>query len=98
MAFEAHRNMPKLVGASVAPPPRAVQGVRRPDPDDLPILAEQTPDQRDAAIRLGSHVTLESPPPIDELIGRPYQLVQGRALSVRADLLTARKLILAPQE
>ena len=96
MAFDAaHRNMPKLVNATVSAPPRTLARDRRRDADDLPLLARQNPDERALAVSLGVHLPPEAPPPIDELIGRPYQVVRGRALSIRSDLLTARKLMLA---
>jgi len=87
---EQHVALPKLYGApAYGRPPRLVDdSPRPPDPDDLPIAAVQTEEEREIASSMPAHAYASAVPSPDdgrnghrgELTGRPFRL---RALAGR---------------
>jgi hypothetical protein len=76
---EAHVALPRLIGApAYARPPQLITPTARPmDPDDLPIAAEQTPEERAMAERLLAHPHGRAEPPT---VDRPDPQPQSRPL------------------
>ena len=83
---DQHVALPKLYGApAYARPPRSVEEAPRPfDPDDLPIAAYQTDDEREMAETLAGRPYSPGGGAYIESSGKAPKVPQARPLSLRA--------------